>query len=556
MNRVSLIKQLVIGLSAVVVLNTVSVTLAYVAVARQRSIHFTGGLAWSLTALGLAVLLGFAALLWLLHTLILPLRSVADTVSKLAGGDLAARVPVTGSPEFRQVANAINAQAESAERMREQEAERNRLQLMARQTVRQIRAHLRVEDVMREARVAIEEEIDADAAYLHVIREDQIGRVHAAEEAWVLPADFVVNLPDEAMAILHDLLARRTSMVIQDVQGPEGNRLAPQMREPMRAAGIVSHLLTPVGEGDELLAVIAAERMRPGHPWTPDEVEAVEWIAADLARGLQQARMYEAENRLVDELREVNQAKSDFLASISHELRTPLTSIAGFVELLDDQAPGPLNPEQQHMMKAVKRNTVRLRHLIEDLLTLSKIESGTFETALEPVNLADVVTSGAAALQVQAEGKGLALATATGLASILVNGDPVQLERILLNLLSNAVKFTPAGGKIKVTAAVQGAHAILEVADTGIGIPEDDQKDLSSRFFRASNATKQAIPGTGLGLTIVGPSLKTMTGRWTCGPREGEGTTVTIRIPLLATAAAGPAGRAAGDAGSPSPAGH
>jgi two-component system, OmpR family, phosphate regulon sensor histidine kinase PhoR len=491
MSRGQQTRRLLIGFGSLVGLMAVAVAIPYATVAGQPSAHLGGALAWSAATFGLALLLGVAGYVGL---------------------------------------------ARSAERVRSQEAERNRLQLMARQTVQRIRAHLQVEDVMREARLAIEEELDADAAYLHVVSAGQIGRVHAPDQDWVLPADFITNLPEGAIAILQDLLARRTSMVIQDVRGPEGDWLPPQMREPMRAAGIVSHLLTPVGEGDELLAVIAAERMRPGHPWTQDEVEAVEWIAADLARGLSQARMYEAKNRLVDEFREVDQAKSDFLASISHELRTPLTSIAGFVELLDDQAPGPLNPGQRQMVDAVKRNTVRLRRLIEDLLILSKIESGTFKTALEPVNLADVVTSGAAALQPQARAKGLALTAAADPACIMVNGDPGQLERILLNLLSNAVKFTPAGGKVEVAATVRDTHAVLEVADTGIGIPENDQKDLASRFFRASNAIKRSIPGTGLGLTIVRTIVDNHGGQIDLRSREGEGTTVTIQIPLLVTA--------------------
>ena len=386
---------------------------------------------------------------------------------------------------------------------------------------------------MHEARVAIEEHIDADTAYLHLIRDNEIGPAGGPRARLDLPARLPEGLP-QAITRLHDLLARQASLIVQDVAGTEGDQLPPQIREPLRAAGVASHLLTPFGTGPELLGIIAAERLRPGRPWTSDEVDAVQWIAADLAQGLRQARTYEAENRLVKELQAVDRAKSDFLATVSHELRTPLTSIAGFVELLGDQTPGPLTTAQLRMLETVDRNTARLRRLIEDLLTLSKIESGAFRTVMEPVNLAGIVAESAATLRPQAEAKDLVLTTAVRPASVPVDGDPGQLERILLNLLSNAVKFTPPGGLVAVTATAEDAHAVLRVSDTGIGIPEQDQEDLSSRFFRASNAVERSIPGTGLGRTIVRSIVANHGGQMDLRSQEGQGTTVTIRIALRA----------------------
>ncbi len=425
---------------------------------------------------------------------------------------------------------------------------------MARQTVQRIREHLRVDDVLREARLAIEQELDADVAYLHVIEDGRISPARGPAAAWRLPSGFLENMPQEAHTVVMDLMARRSSLVIQDVAGPEGEWLPPQLREPLRAASIVSHLLTPFGDRSELLGVIAAERMRPGHPWTPAEVEAVEWIAGDLAQGLRQARMYEAENRLVAKLKALDRAKSDFLAAVSHELRTPLTSIAGSVELLAEGDAGPLTGPQKHMLDAAGRNTVRLQHLIEDLLTLSKIETGAFRASMRPVDLATILTAGTGAWRPEADGKGVALTVAASPAWVPVNGDPVQLERMLLNVVSNAVKFTPAGGQVAVTLSEQDGSAVLRITDTGIGIPEAEQPDLSSRFFRASNAVARSIPGTGLGLTIVRSIVANHGGQLDVRSREGQGTTVTIRLPLRRPAGPdappGP-GRDAGDDGAP-----
>ena len=159
----------------------------------------------------------------------------------------------------------------------------------------------------------------------------------------------------------------------------------PEVRGPLREAGIVSHLVTPFGVGSEVLGVIAAERLHHGQPWTEAEIDAVQSIAADLGRGLHHARLYEEENRLVEELQSVDHAKSDFIATVSHELRTPLTSITGYIEMLLDRDLGQVNSEQERMLGAVNRNASRLQALIEDLLTLSGMESGTFSTETNPV---------------------------------------------------------------------------------------------------------------------------------------------------------------------------
>jgi signal transduction histidine kinase len=257
-------------------------------------------------------------------------------------------------------------------------------------------------------------------------------------------------------------------------------------------------------------------------------------VAADVGRGLHHARLYEAENRLVDELRGVDQVKSDFLATVSHELRTPLTSIAGYIEILRDRTAGPLTTAQEQMLDSVDRNTARLRHLIEDVLTLSKIESGTFTSRMRPVSLTEIVAADVTALHPVAAAKGLTLSEQDSDHSLMVSGDSGQLDRLVMNLLSNAIKFTPEGGTVRVGTGSDGDLAVLRVSDTGIGIPDRDKKELFTRFFRASNAVEESIPGTGLGLAIVRTIVANHRGDLEVASREGRGTTVTVRIPLLA----------------------
>ena len=298
----------------------------------------------------------------------------------------------------------------------------------------------------------------------------------------------------------------------------------------------MSFLITPFGVSGELLGVIIAARRQAGHPWTDAEVRAVESIAADLGRGLHHARLYEEENRLVEELKSVDQAKSDFVATVSHELRTPLTSITGYMEMLLDRDLGELSAEQEHTLEKVSRNTVRLQDLIEDLLTLSAIEAGTFITVSDPASLLDIIAGAVEDAEPAVAAKAVTLTTALPADGLVVNGDASQLTRVLTNLLSNAVKFTPSGGQVTVTAEAAGGWAVVSVADTGIGIPEADKKDLFTRFFRASNATQRAIPGTGLGLSIIQTIIAGHSGELSLQSEEGAGTTVTVRLPLAHTA--------------------
>lgn len=145
----------------------------------------------------------------------------------------------------------------------------------------------------------------------------------------------------------------------------------------------------------------------------------------------------------------------------------------------------------------------------------------------------DLVESAAATVRPTMAQAGLSLEVAPGSEDAQVIGDPGQLERALLNLLSNAAKFSPAGRRVELSADVEGGEVVLTVADTGIGIPEKEQEQLFARFFRGSNAIAGAIQGTGLGLTIVRSIVEHHNGTLAVRSREGLGTTVEIRLPLL-----------------------
>jgi len=491
------------------------------------------GLAWGGVLLFLTIGLAVTASVRTIRGITGPLSSLSATLRRLAVGDHAARAEVSGPAEVREVARSVNTLADESERLRRVEQEHAKLRAVARDAGNRIREHLLPEDVIRAAHTAIEQELDCDFVLVQLIRDGQLGSPESYRRDSPLPPGFLTELPEHAMDWLMKLYNRSASMVIQDLRGPEGDAVPAVIREPMLRVGIVSHLATPFGIGSEVLGLLAGERTRAGHPWTAAEIDAFQSIAADVGRGLNHARRYEAENRLVEDLKSLDRAKTDFLATVSHELRTPLTSISGYVELLRDREAGPVTPGQDLMLETIHRNAALLRNLIENVLTISKIDLGVSKTETRPVKLSEVVCAAVTAMDPVAEAGGVTLESDSAAEPLMVSGDTSQLDRVLMNLLSNAVKFTPKGGKVRVTATKDDIEAVVRVSDTGIGIPDKDKKDLFTRFFRASNVVMRAVPGTGLGLSVSHTIVADHGGELTVQSREGVGTTVTVRLPLL-----------------------
>jgi signal transduction histidine kinase len=253
---------------------------------------------------------------------------------------------------------------------------------------------------------------------------------------------------------------------------------------------------------------------------------AKERVARTDAEDAQQALAEQNER-----LRELDRLKDEFIALVSHELRTPLTSIHGYLELLLDGGAGELDPEQQRFLTVVERNSKRLMQLVGDLLFMAQVEAGKLALDLEEVDLKQVLSECLEAAKPVADDSQIELhADLVETPSML--GDRSRLAQVLDNLISNALKFTPSSGRVSVRVSRTGGDAVVEVADTGVGIPKEEQERLFERFFRSSNATEQAIPGTGLGLTIAKAIVERHDGSIEIESAEGKGTTVRVRLPL------------------------
>jgi signal transduction histidine kinase/ActR/RegA family two-component response regulator len=236
-------------------------------------------------------------------------------------------------------------------------------------------------------------------------------------------------------------------------------------------------------------------------------------------------------------LRELDQLKTLFLSKASHELRTPVAAIKGFAENLLDGALGPLQPTQRTSIERIKSNAGRLQHLIEDLLTLGRLEMGHARLQPAPLDLPGFLEHLAMDFAAQAQRQGITLRTELPDGAMDLQADAGRIRQVLDNLVHNALKFTPKGGSIVVSVREEadGGAAIFTVADTGPGIPEDEQLKIFERFYQGGRVNQAAPEGSGLGLTIAREIVELHGGTLWVESRVGEGSRFRFRLPLRAT---------------------
>jgi signal transduction histidine kinase len=361
---------------------------------------------------------------------------------------------------------------------------------------------------------------------------DGAGSLVASAVAGADAAPMRVSLDDEASVTVEAYRSGEPYFVAElDGHPAVSARLAASLNA-------VSALWQPVIRGDEPIGVLVVVWDRPLERLSERAAAVVGLFAAEAAIAIERADLLarmEGLNRTlrmqVEALRVSDQLKTDFVSSVSHELRTPLASIIGYVDVMLDGDVGSFTGEQREFMGIVQENARRLLALINDLLTLSGVESGKMVLRRELTDLRGVVER-CVRDQVQvAEASELHL-------SLVLPADPVEAHvdadrfgQVVNNLLANAIKFTGAGGRVGVALGRTRNGVALSVSDTGIGIADDDQARLFERFFRARNAADNSIPGTGLGLAISKGIVDAHGGTLTVESVLDEGTAITVLLP-------------------------
>jgi signal transduction histidine kinase/CheY-like chemotaxis protein len=264
-----------------------------------------------------------------------------------------------------------------------------------------------------------------------------------------------------------------------------------------------------------------------------DDLDLVQLLADQAAVVLDGARLYEELALTNRELSEATRFKSEFLANMSHELRTPLNAILGFSGLLTEQIGESLTERQQRFLHNIEEAGQHLLELINDVLDLSKVEAGKLELRPEIMAVDVLLEPVCAAARAAAQAKGVVFEVESQSSEALLL-DPTRVRQVLFNLASNAVKFTPSGGSVLLRSSLDGADLLIDVTDTGIGIPAD-ARDRVFGVFERFHEGRVAAEGTGLGLALTKRLVERMGGSIGFESEDGRGTTFHVRLPDVGT---------------------
>jgi signal transduction histidine kinase len=231
--------------------------------------------------------------------------------------------------------------------------------------------------------------------------------------------------------------------------------------------------------------------------------------------------------------RSANKIKSEFLANTSHELRTPLNSVIGFSEILLEESMGDLNDTQKKYVSNISKSGKHLLEIINEILDLSRIESGKIEIHREKFDLNKVFEEIREVMTSQAAAKSIDLQITSNENNLTVFADRRMIKQIIFNLVDNAMKFTPQNGNVSITAKISNENKILvSVSDTGIGIPENKIEEIFDPFIQVDGSTKRSYGGIGLGLSIVKKYVEMHGGDVWVESKIGEGSIFMFTLPI------------------------
>ena len=233
----------------------------------------------------------------------------------------------------------------------------------------------------------------------------------------------------------------------------------------------------------------------------------------------------------VTEERKNQEMQREFVANVSHELRTPLTNVRSYAETIRDSEDIPRSVENS-FLDIIISETDRMTRIVQDLLTLSRLDSGRADMKMIRFPFREAIESVCRAVELEAQRHGHTLIRSYGRTLPMITGDRSRIEQVMMNVLSNAIKYTPDGGTITVDAGVMGKNVWMEVSDTGIGIPAADRERIFDRFYRVDKARSRESGGTGLGLSIAREIVLRHHGTIALSDHSGPGTTVRIVLPI------------------------
>ncbi len=309
-----------------------------------------------------------------------------------------------------------------------------------------------------------------------------------------------------------------------------------------------SFILAPIVQKGGALGALLVGSESSFTQLTGGDKDLIYILATQIGQALENARLFEETWRAqqvleqkvqqrtreltaaLEEINAISKRKSDFISAVSHELRTPLTSIKGYASIVAAGKLGELPPAAKERIEKINKHSDNLTNLINNLLDISRIESGRVEMKMEKIDLGVLIGEIADMLAPPIKERDLTLVLRLPENLSAAVGDKNQIERVFINLVGNAMKFTPVGGKITVAAEDAGERLALSVSDTGIGISEKDLDKIFEEFYRVDNDVNQKVKGTGLGLALVKYIVEAHKGKLTASSTLGKGTTFAFTL--------------------------
>jgi signal transduction histidine kinase len=439
-----------------------------------------GDYAFVLGAVGLGGSLLLIAIFaaFLVFRVVRPIRRVSSATQRLAGGNFEDRVPATGPDEIGELGRSFNAMAESLTQSRRDLEIRN----------------ADLERLANVLRAVLDSTVDG------ILLTDLDGNVQLANRPMIaFTRDVGISQEGDAvdrlLSIEHRIADRERYRATMERLRTHPDESSFDEFELLEPPGVYQGFTAPVRADDGQVV---------GRIWTLREVT---------------------------QERELDRLKDEFVATVSHELRTPLTSMMGFLEVLREGEAGALTADQERFLSIVYRSSERLQRLVGDLLFVARLDASGLQLHFDHVQVDTVVGEAVESLAALARAREIELRADLDTVPA-IRGDRERLAQLVANLLSNALKFTPGGGTVVARTFTDDGSAVLEVEDTGIGIPTSEQERLFQRFFRSSTATAQAIPGTGLGLVITKAIAEAHGGGVSVRSKPGEGTCFRVELPV------------------------
>ena len=329
-----------------------------------------------------------------------------------------------------------------------------------------------------------------------------------------------ISIPDTRLRDKINSLFKTTSFVISPILPKEGSK-------GFLFIGIES-VDTAITEGDEELITILANQI--GSSLENARLFEQTWLTHQELEQKVEERTHEL-TLVLEEVKKISKRKTDFISSVSHELRTPLTSIKGYASILLTGKLGSLPPEAQERINKINRHSDELVRLVNDLLDISRIESGKVIMKRESYDLKSIAEHVLDLLSVQLKEKQIEpqLNISKDVTAVFV--DHSQIERVFINIVGNALKFTPPKGKITIASYKVGKEVQVDITDTGCGIPEEAREAIFEEFYRVDNPINQQVKGTGLGLSLVKHIIEAHNGKIWVKSKAGLGSTFSFTLP-------------------------